>query len=108
VLRLANFIGSTSSLRRYAADSPAQTIIVATEAGILHTMQKDSPGKTFVPAPPDSGCACNDCPHMKLNTLEKVYLCLKHERPELVMDEETRLAALRPIERMLEMSAGVK
>ncbi len=108
VLRQADFIGSTSSLRRYAADSPAQTIIVATEAGILHTMQKDSPGKTFVPAPPDSGCACNDCPHMKLNTLEKVYLCLKHERPELVMDEATRLAALRPIERMLEMSAGVK
>jgi quinolinate synthase len=108
VLRLADFIGSTSSLRRYAADSPADTIIVATEAGILHTMQKDSPGKTLVPAPPDSGCACNDCPHMKLNTLEKVYLCMVHERPELVMEESLRLAALRPIERMLEMSEGVK
>jgi quinolinate synthase len=108
VLRQADFIGSTSALRRYAADSPADAFIVATEAGILHAMQKDSPGKTFIPAPPDSGCACNDCPHMKLNTLEKVYLCLKHERPELVMDEATRLRALRPIERMLEMSAGVQ
>ena len=108
VLRHADFVGSTSAIRRFAADSPAQTLIVATEAGILHAMQKDSPAKTFIAAPPDSGCACNDCPHMKLNTLEKVYLCLKHERPELTMREEVRLAALRPIERMLEMSAGVK
>ena len=107
VLRHADFIGSTSAIRRFAADTPADTLIVATEAGILHQMQKDSPAKTLIPAPPDSGCACNDCPHMKLNTLEKVYLCLRYEQPELVMDEATRLAALRPIERMLEMSAGV-
>lgn len=107
VLRHADHIGSTSSIRRFAAESPAAAFIVATEAGILHPLQKDNPDKLFIPAPPDNGCACNDCPHMKLNTLEKLYLCLKHERPELVMDEATRLRALRPIERMLAMSAGV-
>jgi quinolinate synthase len=108
VLRLADHVGSTSSIRRFAAESEADTFIVATESGILHQMQKDNPGKTFIAAPPDNGCACNDCPHMKLNTLEKLYLCLKHEAPELHMDEEIRLAALKPIERMLEMSAGVQ
>jgi quinolinate synthase len=108
VLRLADHVGSTSSIRRFASESDADTFIVATESGILHQMQKDNPGKTFIAAPPDNGCACNDCPHMKLNTLEKLYLCLKHEAPELHMDEEVRLAALKPIERMLEMSAGVK
>ena len=81
---------------------------MATESGILHQMQKDNPGKTFVAAPPDNGCACNDCPHMKLNTLEKLYLCLKHGQPELHMDEAMRVAALKPIERMLDMSEGVK
>ncbi len=108
VLRHADFIGSTSALRRFASENSAAEFIVATEAGILHPMQKDNPGKLFIPAPPDNGCACNDCPHMKLNTLEKLYLCLKYEKPELVMDEALRLRALRPIERMLEMSAGVK
>ena len=108
VLRLADHVGSTSSIRRFAAESPASSFIVATESGILHQMQKDNPGKTFIPAPPDNGCACNDCPHMKLNTLEKLYLCLRHLAPEVTMEEEIRLRALRPIERMLEMSAGVK
>ncbi len=108
VLRHADHIGSTSSIRRYAAESEADTLIVATESGILHQMQKDSPEKTFVAAPPDNGCACNDCPHMKLNTLEKLYLCLKYEAPELVMDEDLRTRALRPIQRMLEMSQGVQ
>ena len=108
VLRHADHIGSTSSLRRFASESPAAAFIVATEAGILHQMQKDNPGKTFIPAPPDNGCACNDCPHMKLNTLEKLYLCLKHERPELLMEEALRMRALAPIERMLAMSVGVK
>ena len=107
VLRLADHVGSTSSIRRFAAESDADTFIVATESGILHQMQKDNPGKTFVAAPPDNGCACNDCPHMKLNTLEKLYLCLRHRQPELVMDESLRIKALRPIERMLEMSTGV-
>lgn len=107
VLALADHIGSTSSIRRFAREHPATEFIVATETGILHQMQKDSPGKTFIPAPPDNGCACNDCPHMKLNTLEKLYLCLKHRQPELVMDEATRLAALKPIQRMLDMSVGL-
>ncbi len=108
VLRHADHVGSTSSIRRFATESPADTFIVATEAGILHQMRKDNPGKTFIPAPPDNGCACNDCPHMKLNTLEKLYLCLTYEKPELVMEEELRLRALRPIERMLAMSEGVR
>ena len=108
VLRHADHVGSTASIRRFATESDATTFIVATESGILHSMQRDNPSKVFIPAPPDNGCACNDCPHMKLNTIEKLYLCLKHQAPELVMDERLRLAALRPIERMLEMSAGVK
>ncbi|HYE97099.1 MAG TPA: quinolinate synthase NadA [Rubricoccaceae bacterium] len=107
VLRHADFIGSTSAIRRFARENPATTFIVATETGILYPMQKDSPHKTFLAAPPNNGCACNDCPHMKLNTLEKVYLCLLHERPEIVMDEAIRLRALKPIERMLAMSEGV-
>lgn len=108
VLRHADYIGSTSGIRRYATESPAQTFIVATESGILYQMQKDNPGKHFVPAPPANGCMCNDCPHMKLNTLEKLYLCLEFEEPQITMDEELRLKALRPLQRMLEMSEGVK
>ena len=79
--------------------------IVATETGILHQMMKDSPNKTFIPAPPDNACACNDCPHMKLNTLEKLYLCMQYELPEINMDETLRLAAKKPIQRMLEISS---
>jgi quinolinate synthase len=82
--------------------------IVATEEGILHQMRKDCPDKTFISAPPDNGCACSQCPHMRLNTLEKLYLCLEYEQPELVMDESLRIAALRPIEKMMEMSQEVK
>ena len=108
VLRHADYIGSTSGIRNFASESEADTFIVATESGILHQMQKDNPGKTFIAAPPNNGCACNDCPHMKLNTLEKLYLCLKHEAPEVVMDEALRLRALRPIGRMLEMSASIR
>lgn len=107
VLRLADHVGSTSSIRRFATENPATEFIVATEAGILHQMQKDNPGKTFIPAPPDNGCACNDCPHMKLNTLEKLYLCLEYEKPVIEMEESLRLRALQPIQRMLEMSVGV-
>ncbi len=108
VLRHADFIGSTSQIRRYAQESDEQTFIVATEEGILHQMKKDNPEKEFIPAPPESGCSCNQCPHMRLNTVEKLYLCLKHEWPEIQMDENIRLRALKPIERMLEMSAAVK
>ncbi len=107
VLRHADFVGSTSSIRRFAAESDKQTFIVATEEGILHQMRKDNPGKEFIPAPPESGCACNQCPHMRLNTIEKLYLCLKYEQPELLMTEDLRVKALKPIERMLEMSKAI-
>ena len=108
VLRHADFVGSTSAIRRYAGESTASRFIVATEEGILHQMRKDCPEKEFIPAPPESGCNCSQCPHMRLNTLEKVYLCLKHEEPEIAMDEAVRVRALAPIERMMEMSAGVR
>ena len=104
VLRVADFIGSTTQLLKYSQADPANEYIVVTETGILHQMQKDSPHKTFIPAPPDNSCACNECPHMKRNTLEKVYLCLKYETPELVMEESLRIAAKKPIDRMLEIS----
>ncbi len=107
VLRQADFVGSTSQIRSFARNSDVNTFIVATEEGILHQMQKDSPEKTFIPAPPESGCNCNQCPHMRLNTIEKLYLCLRHEAPEITMDEDIRQRALVPIERMLEMSAAV-
>ncbi len=108
VLRHADFIGSTSNILRHATESPVDTFIVATEAGILHQMQKQNPGKTFIAAQPDNGCSCNECPHMRLNTIEKLYLCLKHEQPEVKMEEALRKRALLPIERMLEMSAAIK
>lgn len=104
VLQIADFIGSTTGLLQYTQQNPSKEFIVATEAGILHQMAKASPEKTFIPAPPDNSCACNDCPHMKLNTLEKVYICLKYEMPELLMEEATRKKALIPIQRMLDIS----
>jgi quinolinate synthase len=105
VLRLADYVGSTTGLLKYSEKSDAQEFIVATETGILHQMQKSNPNKTFIPAPPNNNCACNDCPHMKLNTLEKLYLCMQYEMPELTMDEALRLEAKKPIDRMLEISA---
>lgn len=107
VLRHADYIGSTSGIRRFAHESACEQFIVATEEGILHQMRKDCPGKHFIPAPPESGCNCSQCPHMRLNTAEKVYLCLRHEQPEILLSEEIRLRALRPIERMMELSIGV-
>jgi quinolinate synthase len=104
ILRHADFIGSTTALLNYCQSSGATEFIVATESGILHQMQKAAPAKRFIPAPPLANCACNECPHMRLNTLEKVYLAMKNRAPEIVMPEATRVAALRPIERMLEMS----
>jgi quinolinate synthase len=104
VLRIADFIGSTTQLLNYTKKSKSNTFIVATETGILHQMQQLSPEKIFIPAPPDNACACNDCPHMKLNTLEKLYLCMKYEIPEITMDEELRIAARKPIDKMLELS----
>lgn len=105
VLKLADFIGSTTQLLKYTEKDASQEYIVATETGILHQMIKSNPHKTFIPAPPDNACACNDCPHMKRNTLEKIYLCMEYEMPEILMDEELRLAAKKPIDRMLELSA---
>lgn len=105
VLNLADYIGSTTGLLKYTQQDGAMEYIVATETGILHQMQKTSPQKTFIPAPPSNQCACNECPYMKLNTLEKLYLCMKYEQPEITMDEELRLAARKPIDRMLEISA---
>lgn len=105
VLALADYIGSTTGILKYAEKSDAQEFIVVTESGILHQMQKSSPHKTFIPAPPQNTCACNDCPYMKLNTLEKLYLCMKYELPEVTMEEGLREAAKKPIERMLEISA---
>ena len=105
ILSLADFIGSTTGLLNYTINDEAQSFIVATETGILHKMQKSSPDKTFIPAPPNNSCACNDCPHMKRNTLEKIYLCMKYGQPEILMDESLRLKAKLPIDRMLEISA---
>jgi quinolinate synthase len=105
ILRIADYIGSTTGLLRYSQQDDAREYIVATETGILHQMQKESPEKTFIPAPPDNSCACNDCPHMKLNTLEKLYLCMKYEAPEIIMEENLRKAAKKPIDRMLQISA---
>jgi len=108
ILKRAHYIGSTTALLKYAVSSPAKTFIVATEEGILHSMKRDAPGKTFIPAPPeDESCSCNQCPHMRRNTLEKLYLCLRDLQPRLEMDEELRVRAKRPIDRMLEMSTGV-
>ncbi len=106
LLRMADYIGSTTGLLKYTREDDATAYIVATETGILHQMEKASPEKTFIPAPPDNSCACNDCPHMKRNTLEKLYLCMKYEMPDIIMDETLRLAAKKPIDRMLEISAA--
>ncbi len=105
LLRISDFIGSTTQLLAYVKQSPAKEFIVATEAGIIHQMVKQAPDKTLIPAPPDNSCACNECPHMKRNTLEKVYLCMEYEQPEILMDEELRLQAKKSIDRMLEISA---
>jgi quinolinate synthase len=104
VLREADFIGSTTQLLAYVKNSGHNSFIVATEAGILHQMAKQAPDKTLIPAPPDNNCACNDCPHMKRNTLEKIYLCMKYEQPEIIMDEELRLGAKKSLDRMMEIS----
>jgi quinolinate synthase len=104
ILRIADYIGSTTQLLKYTKSDTASEYIVATETGILHQMQQDNPLKTFIPAPPTNNCACNDCPHMKLNTLEKLYLCMKYEAPEITMNENLRLAAKKPMDRMLAIS----
>ncbi len=107
VLQMADYIGSTTGLLKYSINSDAQEFIVATESGIIHQMEKANPTKTFIPAPPNNNCACNDCPYMKRNTLEKLYLCLKNGLPEVSVPEEIIVRARKPIERMLEISASL-
>lgn len=105
VVKLADKVGSTAALLKYSINDPAQVFIVATESGILHEMQKSCPEKTFIPAPPsDSTCACNECSYMKLVTMQKLYDCLLNESPEIHVDAEVAEKAIRPINRMLEIS----
>ena len=104
VLAMADFVGSTKGLLEYVARSPARSFIVATEVGILHLMAKARPDAELIPAPPSSGCNCSICPYMRLNSLEKLYLCMRDRRPEITLPEELRLRALRPVQRMLELS----
>jgi quinolinate synthase len=104
VLERARFIGSTSALLKHVQSSASREFIVATESGILHQMQKAAPEKVFIPAPPEANCACNDCPYMKLNTMEKLYACMKNRSPEIVLSDEVMSRALAPIRRMLAMS----
>jgi quinolinate synthase len=104
VLRQADFIGSTTALLNYSVKSPKQKFIVVTEAGILHQMEKAAPGKTFIPSPPNANCACNECPYMRRNTLEKIAACLETMRPEIKLPEALRVRALVPIQRMLDLS----
>ena len=107
VLQMADYIGSTTGLLKYTMNSDGDEFIVATESGIIHQMERANPGKTFIPAPPNNSCACNDCPYMKRNTLEKLYLCLKNGSPEVTVPEDIILKARKPIERMLEISASL-
>ena len=104
VLRHADYIGSTTALLKYCQQSSSEEFIIATEPGIIHQMQKETLEKTFIPAPSTSNCACNECPYMRLNTLEKLYLAMKNRTPEITIPESIRLAAFKPIQRMLEMS----
>ncbi|RWY52309.1 quinolinate synthase NadA [Mucilaginibacter gilvus] len=105
ILQMADYIGSTTGILKYATNSPETEFIVATEAGIIHQMEKENPSKKFFPAPPNNTCACNDCPHMKRNTLEKLYLCMKNGTPEIDVPKHIIEKAVLPIERMLEISA---
>ncbi|SEL42895.1 quinolinate synthase NadA [Parapedobacter koreensis] len=105
LLEAADYIGSTAGLLKYTQENPSDTFIVATESGIIHQMQKATPWKTFIPAPPNNACACNDCPYMKLNTLEKVYNCMKFDLPEVDLPADIIARAKQPIVRMLEISA---
>jgi quinolinate synthase len=107
LLKKAKFIGSTSALLRYAVETPKKQFIVVTEEGILHQMRKRAPEKEFIPAPPNNNasCGCNECPFMKLNTMEKIYVTLRDETNEVHVAPELMQAALKPLEKMLEWSA---
>ena len=106
ILKASEYVGSTSGMINYVKNSPAREFIVATEAGILHEMRKEAPEKTFIPAPvEDTSCSCSECPYMKMNTMKKLYLCMKHELPEVFVPEDIRKKALIPIQKMLEISS---
>ena len=105
VIQVSDFVGSTAALLKHTIKSDAKQFIVATESGVIHEMRKRSPDKEFIPAPPnDSTCACNECNFMRLNTMEKLYNCLKFEMPEIFVDEEVQKKAIKPIKKMLEIS----
>lgn len=104
ILETADFIGSTTGLLKYTINNEATEFIVATEAGILHQMQKASPQKSFIPAPPENNCACNECPHMKRNTMEKLYTCMEYELPEIILPDWVIAQGRACIDRMLEIS----
>jgi quinolinate synthase len=104
ILSIADFIGSTTDLLKFTQTDLSNEFIVVTETGIIHQMELKNPNKLFIPGPPDNSCACNNCPHMKLNTLEKLYLCMQYELPELILEESLRIAAKKPIDRMLAIS----
>jgi quinolinate synthase len=104
ILAHADHVGSTRSILSYVTTAPGKRFLIATEEGILHQMKKLAPDREYIPIPPDNGCRCNECPFMKLNTLEKLYLCLRDERPEIVLPEDLRKAAEKPLLRMLELS----
>jgi len=107
ILALAHHVGSTSSILRFVQESKGSEFLIATEPGIIHQMEKLAPGKRFIPVPGGSGeCACNVCPYMRRNTLENLYTCLRDGAPRLEISEELRRAALRPLQRMLDMSAA--
>jgi quinolinate synthase len=108
VLELADYIGSTTAMLKYTSSDDSQKYIVATETGILHQMQKNSPDKEFIIVPTDETCSCNDCPYMKLNTMEKLYKCMRDEKPEIILEKETILKAAEPINRMLDISRKLK
>jgi len=108
ILEIADFVGSTTGLLKFTRTDTAKKYIVATETGILHQMQRESPNKEFLVVPSDETCSCNDCPYMKLNTMEKLYLALENEQPEILMDEKLMEQARKPIERMLEISRKLK
>lgn len=104
LLQKADFVGSTSKLLQFVKENSAKKYIVATEAGILHQMKKNAPDKTYIAAPPENNCSCNECPFMKLNTMEKLYLCMKNKDPRIELSDDLIKRSLKPIERMLEMS----
>lgn len=104
ILSIADFIGSTTDLLKFSQTDESKEFIVVTEAGIIHQMELKNPHKLFIPAPPNNSCSCNNCPHMKLNTLEKLYLCMEYELPELILEASLLIAAKKPIDRMLAIS----